>query len=508
MGTEVELKFTASPETLRQAMTAGWLKQALSEAPKREHISSIYFDTQSSDLHENGLSLRVRNGETRHLQTIKATSNGPVTRGEWENEIESDQPELKHAKGTALEPLLTKKIRKQLQPVFETSVDRVTMPVKIGESEIELAFDRGQVGTTEKNESICEVEIELKSGNREDLASLARLLIKTGSFGYGSQSKADRGYAILEGKIGAAAAANSISLALNETPANAFAAIGFECLRQIASNEVAVKRLDPEGVHQMRVGVRRLRAAMSFFKEMLRHPETPRLKTELKWLAGELGPARDYHVLLTEGIDPLLSRHQDKSELKVLKAEIVKERNRGSSKAKAAIESERYRNALLETALWVFDGDSLKSNDGLACRFRERPIAEFVEDGITRRSRKIFKKLNRIEDLSPRRRHKLRISVKKLRYACEFFDAPIKACSGKKSANKFKRTLKGVQSALGKLNDITVHAKLAFDYSRPAKATQEAFAMGYMVGAKSMQSKSLLRDAGRTGQQLRKAALF
>ena len=67
---------------------------------------------------------------------------------------------------------------------------------------------------------------------------------------------------------------------------DAFRTIGRSVLRHIAGNEAAVRRSDSEGVHQMRVGLRRLRAAISLFSNLLGDQETERVKAELKWLTG------------------------------------------------------------------------------------------------------------------------------------------------------------------------------------------------------------------------------
>jgi triphosphatase len=64
-----------------------------------------------------------------------------------------------------------------------------------------------------------------------------------------------------------------------------------------------------KGVHQMRVGLRRLRAAISLFAGILQDPQTAALKDELKWLTGELGPARELEVLVTQVVAPVRRRH-------------------------------------------------------------------------------------------------------------------------------------------------------------------------------------------------------
>jgi triphosphatase len=507
MGTEVELKLAAPRSALRQAMHARWLAKAATEKPNRQRLTSIYFDTPDFALRDQGVSLRVRKTDSANLQTIKASNSDLVRRNEWENKIDDDRPKLSLAKNTALAPLLNNQIKRELRPLFETSVERTVVPLRFGKSEIEVAFDLGRINAPDNHDSISEIELELKKGRRSDMAALARRLARAFPVGYAARAKSERGYALLEGTQHAAVSARPVQVVPTMTTAGAFGVIAFECLRQVAANEGAVRRSDPEGVHQMRVGLRRLRAAMSLFKDMLEGRETEAIKKDLKWLTEQLGPARDYDVLVSEGIAPVLEQHPDRAELRLLESDFEVARHKGHAVARSAVEGPRYRRVLLDAALWVLDGEWRKNRDALATALRERPVTAFVRDELKRRSRKITKTVRRLDELSARRRHKLRIAVKKMRYACEFLEAPIAREAGKKAARKFDRTLKVLQSGLGKLNDIAVHARLASGLA-PSKTTQKAFAIGYLVGQESAMSRRLLRDAALAGKQMKKAAIF
>ena len=107
---------------------------------------SVYFDTPKHKLARNGLSLRVRHNGAKRLQTIKSGGlAGSFRRGEWEHEIKRDVPNLRQARDTALEPLLTKKLKRRLKPVFETHIHRTSVPVRKNGTLIEVALDEGQV---------------------------------------------------------------------------------------------------------------------------------------------------------------------------------------------------------------------------------------------------------------------------------------------------------------------------------------------------------------------------
>ena len=135
---------------------------------------------------------------------------------------------------------------------------------------------------------ICELELELKRGDKSQLFEIARLLIHAIPTQVSLKSKAERGYEFIDGSKDLSVKANPVQLPIHGNVRDSFRAIGFACLKQILDNMPALARADPEGVHQMRVGVRRFRAAISLFKDLLHDDQTAPVKSELKWLAGEL----------------------------------------------------------------------------------------------------------------------------------------------------------------------------------------------------------------------------
>jgi triphosphatase len=505
VGTEVELKLATSPSTLRKAMALPWLRKMAADSMKHQHLTSVYFDTRKLSLRDHGVSLRVRKVGDQRLQTIKATSGALVGRDEWEQSIEGDQPKLELVGNTPLAPLLSGKIKDQLHPVFETDVDRVLMLLRVGNSEIELAFDAGRINTADDHADISEIEVELKRGEGHDAAMLARRLARSVPVAYEPSAKSERGYALLEGSLDGPVFARSISIPRLATAEEAFVIIGFECLRHFAANEAAVRRGDPEGIHQMRVGLRRLRAALSLFKEMLQGSDFRKLKVELVWLTEQLGPARDYDVLVSKTLGPLQSSHHDEKEFAVLENDLYNHRRAGLAAAKVAAESERFRRLLRDTALWLFDGHWRNNADALETSLRKQPIEPYAKQELTRRMRKIAKRARKLVTMDPRSRHRLRIGVKKVRYAREFFESANPDRRGRTTPRKIDRALKNLQSALGSLNDMTVHAKLAHGLARVNAATRKAYAIGYLTGQEDARSGETLSKAVQAGKRLRDA---
>ena len=501
MGTEVELKLATSRNALRKAMALPWLRKMAGDTVMHQHLTSVYFDTPKLALRDHGVSLRVRRAGDHRLQTIKATSGTLVTRDEWEQSIEGDQPKLELARKTALAPLLNGKIKDQLQPVFETDVDRVVMLLRVSTSDIELALDTGRINTADDHADISEIEIELKHGERHHAATLARRLARSVPITYEPRAKSERGYAVVESSLDGPVFARSISIQPSATAEDAFVVIGFECLRHLAANDAAVRRSDPEGIHQMRVGLRRLRAAFSLFKELLRGSDFSKLKDGLVWLTEQLGPARDYEVLVSKTLGPLRSNHHDEEEFAALEKDLDNHRTAALAAAKIAVESETFRRLLLDTALWLFDGDWRNKADALETSLRKRQIGPFAKQEFTRRMRKIAKRARKLRTMDPRRRHKLRIAVKKMRYAREFFESLRPDGGGRQT----DRALKDLQSALGSLNDMTVHSRLGRGLARINSATRKAYAVGYLIGQEDAQSEEIVFEAIQAGKRLRDA---
>lgn len=514
MATEIELKLAVPPRALRDAACLPWLRKLANGSISQKKVVSVYFDTRKFKLRNHGLTLRVRKVGGKRLQTIKASANGSdiFHRQEWEQEIAADKPQFKLAKGTALEPLVSRKLKKSLQAVFETDVRRLTMPVRVGGSELELAFDSGRIRTGGRSEQISEIELELKQGDRADLARLSERLSRAIPASYGARSKAERGYALSAAAGGKPARAGKIDLAATASTGEAFSAIGLSCLHHVAANEGAVRNSDSEGVHQMRVGLRRLRAAISVFKDVVQGDETEKIKTELKWLTEQLAPARDFDVLVKNSVVPLRNASHGQPEVSLLEADLAKKRDQGFERARAAVTGERYRHVMLATALWLINGEWTRNEDPLRAVRRGRPVTSFAQDVMNRRTKKIVKKIKKLGKLDARQRHKLRIAVKKLRYATDFFASLFARSKAKKGRKRFGAALKALQDALGRLNDISVHEKLAKQFAHPGRRSndrpQKAYAMGLLTGRERHIARACSAAAGVAGKNMSKAKIF
>ncbi|GAA0544470.1 inorganic triphosphatase YgiF [Rhizomicrobium palustre] len=476
MADEIEIKLAVPPEALKAVTRLDWLKNT---RPKRKTLRSVYFDTPKLTLQGKGLTLRVRHSGKKRLQTVKAEGEGVFTRREWECEIASDRPDI-----TALPPLKKLKDAK-LKAVFETVVTRSIFLLNLDGSEIELALDHGTLKAGRRRAPICEIELELKSGSVEKLIAAAKRLADAVPAAFEMRAKSSRGYALAAGEKPGPVGANDIALDEEMSCAAAFRVLGKETLRHITANEDAVRLGQSEGVHQMRVGLRRLRAAFSLFKEMLADPQSQAVKAELKWLTGELGPARDLDVFVRESVTPL---EESAREMTLLKKDMEQRRDSGFSRAKAALASERYRRLILDSALWLEGGAWRRDGDLLQAARRDRPVLSFAREVLTARHKKIVKNAKALKTLDTLQRHKLRIAIKKQRYAGEFFAALF---TGKK---KMAAALEKLQDTLGRLNDFSTHKKLAGEIVGKRNA-QKSYAIGIVTGHEGVKFAASMRAA-------------
>jgi triphosphatase len=124
-------------------------------------------------------------------------------------------------------------------------IERKVFPLHAGDATVELALDHGQIATAEKSEDVCEVEIELKEGDRAQLFHQAHLLARAAPLRLSVLSKAARGYELAESKSAEPVAADKVIVRAGLSTAEAFQTTAESCLYQVVANWEAVCRGDP-----------------------------------------------------------------------------------------------------------------------------------------------------------------------------------------------------------------------------------------------------------------------
>ena len=428
MNIEREIKLSLTPRA----------EAALSElAPNRRRLASIYYDTPRQELRRAGVALRLRRDGGRWLQTLKAEATphaGLAARAEWELPVRGRclEPqafpleEIRGATGVDLA-----RVSRRLRPVFETRFTRRSGLVPLERSgKGELAIDRGAIVAGRRREPIREAELELVSGEPAALLAYAESLELPLAY----ESKAERGYRLCAG-LERTPQRWRMPKFDPEGPAHAaFGAIFSAALAQAGANAAGMQRSsDPEYLHQLRVGLRRLRSALRAFAPVLQGAK--RLRKALRRLTPALGAARDWDVFMKTVADAGVERR-------------VTHRARPSHGAsrRAALEtatSPEFRRFLFQALRWLQSSVPQRtiSIKALAPLRLERLHGKVLSD---------------LDAKTRAERHKLRIRVKRLRYACEFF-APAYT---PRVAQAYIRRLSRLQDLLGQLNDLAVARRL------------------------------------------------
>lgn len=437
MADEIELKLELSPKDADLLEASG----LLADDPKKQRQRSIYFDTIDRRLAKAGLTLRIRRSGRKRIQTVKANggaSAGLFARPEWERSVADDVPVIDDT--TPIRALVGESAA-HLAPVFEIRVERRTWTIRDRDAVIELVLDRGAVIAGDRRSPICELELELKRGDAAALFAFARKLDVEVPVRLGIPTKSERGYALL-GPLRTVFKAEPVMLPKDATAADAFQHVVRNCLRQYRQNEDALLAgRSAEALHQARVGLRRLRSAFFIFRTLVDR-DGRRLDDELRWLAAELGEARNIDVLSDRASDAALRDRLEPARRAVY------------ADVEGALVSSRTRSLMLDLAQWTSCGAWLDDADTRP--LRDQPAREFAEALLDRLRRKVKRHGRDMADADNDARHQFRKDAKKLRYAADFF---VSLFDGKREQRRYKRfvaVLEALQDQLGALNDLAM----------------------------------------------------
>jgi inorganic triphosphatase YgiF len=455
------LRNLVEAESLSSAEGGGGCK-AEERTVRRDKLHTTYFDTPDKWLAERGMALRIRRIGRKSVQTLKAPAIGAAgiqTYLEVEAEIAGSRPELKAIGDAELQHRLARaNIWRRLQPAFETRFQRTHFLIERDGSAIEVAVDHGEILAEGRRSPIAEIELELKAGNARalfDLAEqLALQLAEDCPVRLGAETKAARGFALAEGLQPVPHKAAPIDLAKDITTEEAFVIIVRNCLDQLRANEAAVLKIeDDEAIHQFRVALRRLRAIVSTFRDLIGDEVHAMLSIDLRWLQRQFGPARDLDVLIGETLLPIQNRVINQPGFERLIETASSARAEARRTAHLAIENPRYVVMLIQLYRHLHVGDWRRAS----ARARlGAPLVDFAGALLQSRHKRLIRLGERYEKLPEPELHRLRILAKKMRYAAEAFHSLYRA----KPARRYISALAAIQDRLGSLNDAFVSRQL------------------------------------------------
>jgi inorganic triphosphatase YgiF len=434
-------------------------------------LVSTYFDTAAMKLSAAGIGLRLRRDGRRWVQTVKgpagsATGGGLSSRAEFECQLppSASLPPLDpaHLAATPWRRKLLKATRKGLLPVFTTDYLRTALPLTLDEATHGvLCVDAGTIrarGST-RSERFCELEIELKDGDTMRLFDLALALARDLPLALEPRSKAERGFALRAPH--APAPLRAVDPPLPEQPSAAVALAAFirASLRQIEGNaDGLIADANPEWIHQMRIGTRRLRACLSLMRDQVPAPALSPVADGAKWLAGALGPARDLDVLATQTLPAVIAGIKGTADVQAAKAmrslaaRAGRLRAQARAEARAAVASPRFVGLVLGAAALAATPSLAAPADSPAASALAADAKSFARALLARRHRKLLRIGEGLPDAAPDARHAARLAAKKLRYATEFFAGLFP----RKRARGYRATLMRLQDVLGTMNDAAV----------------------------------------------------
>lgn len=484
---ERELKFEFAAQADADLRDLPALLNLEIDAPTEQTLESEYFDTPDYQLRQHGAALRVRRVASHLVQTLKSGGDpgGPLfEREEYETAVDAPRPDLQALravipKSSPLSRLLKDSGLDQLAPVFRTTVTRKTWSLKLpGGDDVELALDQGNVTAADEEQSFSELELELKHGDPHHLEEVALQLVEKIPLRLSMQSKSDRGYDMLIHEKRSATTAARITLKQRDTVEKALCKILRNCMDQVHANAPLVSGGDsPEGIHQMRVGLRRFRSALDLFDGVATLPDG--LENEVKWIANELGHARDWHVLATSTlaqVDAGEDQHGAMRQAQAAASSIEAERQ---AAAASAVKSPRYAHLMLALEHWLSTAPWRHAGDKAQKRLLGVRAVAHADRLLRKRHRKLVRRGAGLHKLDAAHRHRARIAAKKLRYATEFFAGLFPP----KSLKPYRRVLAKLQDDLGWGNDMAVADGLLrhLEQHHRKAATGAGYARGFLA---------------------------
>lgn len=484
MHLETELKFIGTEDAIAQLRQSREL-QELAGARGARTVSqrAVYFDSERHDLWKAGYVLRVRNEGEGFAQTLKRISHADLaTRPEFKSEVVSATPDLATIPDSKVRWRVMQLLKdRELVPQFiiETRRTKVILSPR-KRVEIEAAFDSGVImlpdESREQSIPVSEFELELLKGSVEDLFSMARTLTASHPLTLSLSAKSERGFAMLSGEPYAPVTAQKVALLSEEPADDALCAIFGNCLQHFLGNwHSVVLANDAEGIHQMRVALRRFRSAVSLLDER-QQDQMRELIADAKGFAFVLGQARDYDVLLSEIVDPVANRLGQESGVPHLSEPILAHRRDGWARVIEALNSEKFRSFVLDWAAVTYRRPwlAVSAEDN-------RVVAEtraFAKDNIERRVSQVCRAAAREGEPSIKELHELRIKLKKLRYALDFFGSQF----SKTAVKHCQKRLSKLQGVLGEVNDVSVARNLIHQILLQSKAEPQSAELTYEAG--------------------------
>jgi len=471
-GMAVRLRFAIAAEELRRLVQNETVRRSAWGRPRISRSYELQFDTPDLALRDHGVALSLRRVSGAWTQALTEGSPGGSGARAYEWPVRRRALDLSLASTTPLAKLLGKKrIRSDLSAIFSTRLRRKAWLLKLdGGATVGLHLDSGELAAGGRRERIRDLSIDLTTGAPSFAYGLGLELMDAVALRLEPRSVTERGYRLLSGKPEPARKAVRPALIPEMTPVEALQRIAATCIGQIQANEAGfLEGEDPEYLHQLRVGWRRLRSALSMLRDPAWKEALEPLRPDLRWLSRSLNTARNWDVFATEMLPPVLrglSRRADPSrsrELAALRRRCNRMRERYDDTARDAVRSERYHRLLLKLGRLLAAPTVWSPAERLGGA--QRSVRDLAAAALQRRDRKLRKLGRHVVTASAADRHQVRIEAKKLRYTGEFFVSLF----SRKKAKRYAARLADLQEVLGVVNDAVNSAEMIAEAAHSGK---------------------------------------
>lgn len=482
---EIEFKFCIPPERLAAVKAAA--RRGASTAMRLE---ARYFDTPDGALASRGIAFRLRREGKQWIQTVKAMGDGPLDREEHNVPVAGSAPvplPALHAgtvAGTRLHDAL-QAASGPLAETYRTDVERVTRDLAFHGGVVELALDTGKIVAhrgnrkKEKQTPICELELELKAGPVAGLVAVATQWAAQYGLVVNTVSKAERGERLMAPQWARPAAKARPMVKAGSTKQflkgrelqRAAVANG---LAQILSNasEIVEGSSGEEHVHQLRIGIRRLRTALRELDGLSPGRFDPAWEPPLVDVFRRLGTLRDREQILETIGAELREAGAPKSGAPSAAA---------ATSPLAIVHAPAFQAALIGLMGFTAQGDEPAAADestlgaGKSRRLLQKRVRSLQE--------KIHQDADRFETLSVERQHRVRKRLKRLRYLTGFLEPVLGA-----DASRFLDSLHPALTALGRLSD--EHAASAMYGEMALEDPSAWFGVGWLAGRREFTARA------------------
>jgi CHAD domain-containing protein len=276
--------------------------------------------------------------------------------------------------------------------------------------------------------------------------------------------------------------------------ATAFQKIALDCVAKVRLHHSSACAGDAEAVHQIRVAMTRLRAAVSFFAPITVDAEWQRLKKEIAWLNGPLGAARDSDVIVEYA-----SRERYRAwAQRVIGGDIDARQARDHRRMVRCLRSQRFHDLIEAMSGWIGGGSWLRRWERRLRNKPAKPLKAYSERELNRWHQRLIRKGRKLKTLDASARHRLRIRAKRFRYMLEALTGIVPVFD-RDAFRHVHRLAKRLQRALGDLRDLKRFAKLGL--SAEGDHPRQHRPPGYRRQRQKLRSAAMsayrsLRDAG------------